>query len=88
MEPGRLPPIISGHNNYFLWGPGRCTGQVLMGVGYALADFRHTYAHTTLAATQRCRYCVSFEQDVPIVVGSNPRMPNPLRLWPAVKHYD
>jgi hypothetical protein len=86
--PGRLPPVISGHNNYFLWGPGRCTGEVLISVGYGLADFRHTYAHTTLAATQRCRYCVSFEQDVPIVVGSNPRTPNPLRLWPAVKHYD
>ncbi len=86
--PGRLPPVISGHNNYYLWGPGRCTGQVLIGVGYALADFRHTYAHVTLAATQQCRYCVSFEQDLPIIVGSNPRMPNPLRLWPAVKSYD
>ena len=31
--PGRLPPIISGHNNYYLWGPGTCTGQVLIGVG-------------------------------------------------------
>ncbi len=86
--PGRLPPVISGHNNYYLWGPGRCTGQVLIAVGYAPADIRQTYAHTTLAATQRCRYCVSFEQDVPIVVGSNPRMPHPLRLWTAVKHYD
>ncbi len=86
--PGRLPPVISGHNNYYLWGPGACTGQVLIGVGYAPADFRHTYAHVTLAATQRCRYCVSFEQEVPIVVGSKPRMPNPLRLWPVVRHYD
>jgi Dolichyl-phosphate-mannose-protein mannosyltransferase len=25
--PGRLPPVISGHNNYSLWGPGRCTGR-------------------------------------------------------------
>src|SRR5262249_44455431 len=24
--PGRLPPVISGHNNYYLWGPGPCTG--------------------------------------------------------------
>jgi len=86
--PGRLPPVISGHNNYYVWGPGRCTGQVLIAVGYAPADVRHTYAHTTLAATQQCRYCVSFEQDLPIVVGSNPRTPHPLRLWPAVKHYD
>jgi len=87
-QPGRLPPVISGHNNYYLWGPGRCTGQVLIGVGFALADVRHTYAHVTLAATQRCRDCVVYEQDVPIVVGSKPRMPKPLRLWPQVKQYN
>jgi len=85
---GRMPPVISGHDNYYVWGPGRCTGQVLIGVGFAPADIRHTYAHVTLAATQRCRDCVVYEQDVPIVVGSKPRIPNPLRLWPQVKQYD
>ncbi len=87
--PGRLPPIISGHNNYYLWGPGTCTGQVLIGVGYSLDDFKDTYADIALAATQRCQYCVSFEQNVPIIVASNPTMPiNLAQLWPSVKHYD
>ncbi|MGI8588939.1 MAG: glycosyltransferase family 39 protein [Chloroflexia bacterium] len=86
--PGRLPPIISGHNNYYLWGPGTCTGQVLIGVGYAPSDFKSTYADIALAATERCQYCVSFEQDVPIVVASNPTIPDPLRQWGSVKHYE
>jgi 4-amino-4-deoxy-L-arabinose transferase-like glycosyltransferase len=87
--PGGLPPIISGHNNYYLWGPGPCTGQVLIGVGYSPADFKATYADIVLAATQTCEYCVSFEQAVPIVVASNPTIPlNLARLWPSVKHYD
>jgi len=87
--PGRLPPIISGHNNYYLWGPDTCTGQVVIGVGYSPADFKGTYADIALAATQRCQYCVSFEQDVPIVVASNPTITmNLARLWPSVKHYD
>jgi hypothetical protein len=87
--PGRLPPIISGHNNYFLWGPGTCTGQVLIGVGYPPADFQGTYADIALAATQRCQYCVPFERDLPIVVASKPTLPIDLaRLWPSVKHYD
>ena len=48
-----------------------------------------TYADVTLAATQRCQYCVSFEQDLPIVVASNPTIPIDLaQLWPSVKHYD
>jgi len=87
--PGRLPPIISGHNNYYLWGPGTCTGEVLIGVGYPPADFKSTYADVALAATQRCQYCVSFERELPIVVASNPTIPIDLaRLWPSVKHYD
>ena len=87
--PGRLPPVISGHNNYYLWGPGTCTGQVLIGVGYSPADFQARYADVTLAATQKCQYCVSFEQNVPIVVASNPTIPiTSQQLWPSVKHYD
>jgi hypothetical protein len=87
--PGRLPPVISGHNNYYLWGPGACTGQVLIGVGFAPADFQSTYADVVVAATQRCPYCVSFEQDLPIVVASNPTISIDLaRLWPSVKHYE
>jgi hypothetical protein len=87
--PGRLPPIISGHNNYYLWGPGTCTGQVLIGVGYSPADFQAVYADVTLAATERCEYCVTYEQNVPIVVASNPKVSIDLaRLWPSVKHYD
>jgi 4-amino-4-deoxy-L-arabinose transferase-like glycosyltransferase len=87
--PGRLPPIISGHNNYYLWGPSTCSGQVFIGVGYAPADFKNTYHEVVLAATQRCPDCVAFEQAVPIVVASNPTSPiNLAQLWPSVKHYD
>ena len=87
--PGRLPPIISGHNNYYLWGPGTCTGKVLIGVGYSPADFKTTYANVVLAAVEKCEYCVSFEQDVPIVVATNPTISIDLaRLWSSVKHYD
>ena len=28
-----LPEAISGHNNYYIWGPGSCTGQVLITIG-------------------------------------------------------
>jgi 4-amino-4-deoxy-L-arabinose transferase-like glycosyltransferase len=84
--PGRLPPIISGHNNYYLWGPGRCTGRVLIAVGYAPSDFRH--AHVTVAATERCRYCVAYENDLPILVVASPPAADVARQWGALKHYD
>ena len=28
-----LPQAISGHNTYYLWGPGKCSGQVVITVG-------------------------------------------------------
>lgn len=87
--PGRLPPVISGHNNYYVWGPGTCTGQVLIVVGSSPADFKGTYANVVVAATERCQYCVYFEQELTIIVVSNPMIPIDLaRLWPSVKHYD
>jgi Dolichyl-phosphate-mannose-protein mannosyltransferase len=86
--PGRLPPVISGHNNFFLWGPGTCTGQVLIGVGIPPADLQAGYADVTVAAVEKCPYCVSFEQNVSIVVASNPKISNLFKQWPAVKHYD
>lgn len=89
--PGRLPPIISGHNNYYLWGPGTCTGEVLIAVGFSPSDVegaRALYAQTTLAAVQRCQYCVDFEKTLPIYVLSRPTGAIFPRMWPTVKHYD
>jgi hypothetical protein len=88
--PGSLPPVISGHNNYYLWGPGTCTGQVLIVVGYSSSDIqsvRDLYAHITLAATERCQYCVTYEQNLPIYVLSGPTSPIFPQRWPSVKSY-
>jgi hypothetical protein len=89
--PGSIPPVISGHNNYYLWGPGTCTGQVLILVGYSASDIKAAnaiYPNATLAATNRCPYCVSFEQNVPIYVVAAPTSTIFPRLWPMVKYFD
>ena len=62
---------------------------MLILIGFSPADYKDTYANIVIAATQRCQYCVSFEQDLPIVVASQPVTPTDLRkLWPSVKHYE
>jgi 4-amino-4-deoxy-L-arabinose transferase-like glycosyltransferase len=89
-RPGGLPPVISVHNNYYLWGPGQCTGAVLITVGYSARDVRNArthFGHIRLAATQRCRYCVSYEQDLPIYVLSGPAGPSLARQWHSLKSY-
>jgi Dolichyl-phosphate-mannose-protein mannosyltransferase len=89
--PGRLPPIISGHNNYFLWGPGSCTGQVLIVVGYSSDDVKSVgtlYDDIKLAATALCQYCVASENNLPIYVLSKPMGAIFPERWDSVKHYD
>jgi hypothetical protein len=89
--PGHVPPVISGHNNYFLWGPGTCTGRVLITVGYALSDLKRLrvlYAHIARAAIDRCRYCVDYERTLPIYVLSGATGPIFPRLWTSLKHFD
>jgi hypothetical protein len=89
--PHRLPPVISGHNNYSLWGPGTCTGKVLILVGYAPRDIQgvHTlYSRITRAAIDRCRYCVDYERTLPIYVLSGATRSIFPRLWLSLKHFD
>jgi len=88
---GRLPPVISGHNNYYLWGPGTCTGEVLILVGYSPSDVQGVgalYADITLAAIVRCEYCTAMENNLSVYVLSRPTSSIFPRLWGSVKHYD
>jgi len=86
--PGRLPPVISGHNNYYLWGPGPCTGHVLIVLGYAPRDLAPAYARVVLATTNICRYCMAEENNLPIYLCTQPRGVAFKDLWRRVKHFD
>jgi hypothetical protein len=39
-----LPPVVSGHNNYFLWGPGTRSWDPALVVGYDREDLHEVYA--------------------------------------------
>ena len=91
--PGSLPPVISGHNNYYVWGPGTCSGQVIILVGCSEGDAqraRASYTSVALAATGNCPYCVSYERNLSIYVLSGLKDPSfDLRkVWPSLKHFD
>jgi hypothetical protein len=83
----RLPPAISGYNNYYLWGPDGCTGEVMITVGIARDEIEQVYAGVERAATITCRYCMPEENDVPVYVATKPILPM-RELWPQTKHYE
>jgi hypothetical protein len=83
-----LPPALSGHNNFYFWGPQGCSGAVLITVGYAPSDMEPFYAGVRQAATNFCQYCVaSDENDIPILVCTQPRMPF-ATIWQRLKRLE
>jgi 4-amino-4-deoxy-L-arabinose transferase-like glycosyltransferase len=83
-----LPPVISGHNSYYIWGPGSCTGQVLITIGFPLSSVKGAFQNATLAATFTCQYCMDLENNLPIIVGTHPTFSSLAAEWPMVKAYD
>jgi hypothetical protein len=60
-----LPRPISGHNNYWLWGPGPERAPVVLvvtGAG-ALARLRELFETAEDTGAVGCRYCMPYERD-------------------------
>ena len=70
-----LPGAISGHNNYWLWGPGELTGGVMIHVGGDLPELRRLYTDVQQAAEFTCEYCMPYENHLPIYVCRGLRQP-------------
>ncbi len=82
-----LPPAISGHNNYYLWGPGNCTGAVIITIGYSSGDLQPAFASISQATTITCTYCMPEENNLPVYICRH--LKEPLQaIWSGAKHYD
>ncbi len=83
-----LPKAISGHNSYYIWGPDSCSGKVLITVGISLTSAQSEYANVTLLTTIKCQYCMDLENNVPVLLCTNPRFASIASVWPRVRSYD
>jgi hypothetical protein len=81
-----LPPAISGHNNYWLWGTRGYDGSVLIEVGGDCFSDMRAYASTTVAAHFDDPWTMSYERGRPISICRSPRM-SLSALWPMLKTY-
>ena len=82
-----LPGAISGHNNYYLWGPGDCSGEVVISIGVPLERLEAVFEDIEYADTVTCEYCMPIENDLPVYVARNPRTLFE-QAWPQFKHYN
>jgi hypothetical protein len=82
-----LPPVISGHNAFWMWGPGDASDATVLVVD-ALDQLRPYFASCRLLATFNPPYQVASDwNDLPIGVCTGP-VANWRTLWLRLKHYD
>ena len=82
-----LPPVISGHNAYWHWGPGPDNDGVVIIVGGKADDHREVFREVDQRGQTTCTLCMPYEQDLPIFVARG--LIRPLHeIWPAVKHFE
>ncbi len=83
-----LPRAISGHNNYYLWGPGEATGEVCITLGYPEATLEKYFKHVEFAGVITNRSGrKNIEYDKPIFICKQSKKPLS-QIWHEFKHYD
>ena len=81
-----LPKAISGHNSYWLWGPGQATGEVVIVVGVAADELRELFASVEPVATVVSPYAVPAENNLPVYLCRQLKLPL-AEAWPRVKRF-
>lgn len=81
-----LPRAISGHNNYFLYGPRGATGEVVLAIGYDASQLRGEFARIELVGRYHDDYVLPDFNDLPIYKCTRPRAPI-AAWWPSLKRY-
>jgi hypothetical protein len=82
-----LPPAISGHNAFYIWGANGRSGQVLITLNISPQDAAQGYDSVTLAARTSCANCEASENSAPILILRQPKEPF-ATLWSQARHYD
>jgi hypothetical protein len=85
-RPLGLPPAISGHNNYFLWGPQGHDGSVLIVLGPYWQELLAAYRGVEVAGQIDNPYAMPYETG-PIYVLRDPKVPFSF-IWPRLGHYE
>ncbi len=79
---------ISGHNNYWLWGPAGRTGDVLLVVSRSRLAQEEKFASVELGGTVDCGDCMPYENGQSIFICRGLKAPLLPERWPSLKHYE
>ena len=82
-----LPPVLSGHNAFWMWGPGRASDRTVLFVN-SLSWLQPYFAHCRVLSTYDVPYHVHNDfTDLQIGVCTGP-VARWRGIWPHLKHYN
>lgn len=79
-----LPTAVSGHQNYYLWGPRAAPDSTWVAVGFGERELVPWFAEVELAAEVECEHCMPDRRRQAIYVCRGLRV-RPEEFWPMVK---
>jgi hypothetical protein len=79
-------PVISAHNQYWLWGLAGHTGAVLVQIGGTCFSSDRLYASRTVVTAFSSRWGIGYEQRLPIAICRGLQRPL-ASVWPDAKTY-
>lgn len=83
-----LPKAISGHNNYYLWGPGNSTGEICITIGLSKELLETMFYEINSQGVITNKVGAKNEEfNKPIFICRHPKKPLK-ELWPRLKHFD
>jgi hypothetical protein len=82
-----LPPAISGHNNYWLWGPREFSGDVMIVIARSDSRLVELFERVDLVAGVGCQYCMPDMSRLSVYVCRGLRQALP-EVWPRLKRYN
>lgn len=82
-----LPAAISGHQNYWYWGPRGYSGECLVVIGPLPEAFVGKYSSVVKAGETYQQYAIPYENHRPIWILRGPAYANLQEVWPQLKRW-
>ncbi len=81
-----LPRAMSGHNSYWLWGPGDFDGGVLIIIGGDRDDNAEFFEDIEIVGQTDARFAMPYERGLDVSIARRPKV-DLRQAWPRLRHY-
>lgn len=81
-----LPPALSGHNQYWFWGPGNNDGSLILHVGGRVDRGKRLCRSVEVVGSFGGPYVMPYENDRPIFLCRGLLVPLP-QLWTKLRRF-